>query len=157
MYSITRVSDISTHRYRMRSSVNPPKCSTRALGHLELFTTRVARGPFNFQSGWRFRFGKHGMADNAASDLVITKATPADPVTNLFSLFAEDEWRISRNFSLSTGLRWDVSPAPKGQNGSNEVNSAPQGQGENLLLGGLLLWMTSQTPKEELLKQVRER
>jgi outer membrane receptor protein involved in Fe transport len=64
-------------------------------------------------------FTRDSMADNSASDLVITKATPASPVTNEFSLFAEDQWQLSRNLSLSAGVRWDVSPAPKGQDGQD--------------------------------------
>jgi hypothetical protein len=64
-------------------------------------------------------FTRDSMADNSASDLVITKATPANPVTNEFSLFAEDQWQLSRNLSLSAGVRWEVSPAPKGQDGQD--------------------------------------
>jgi hypothetical protein len=64
-------------------------------------------------------FAPDSLANNSASDLVISRSATADPVINEFSLFAEDEWKLSSTFSLSAGLRWDVSPAPKGQHGQD--------------------------------------
>jgi Carboxypeptidase regulatory-like domain/TonB dependent receptor/TonB-dependent Receptor Plug Domain len=59
------------------------------------------------------------LVNNSASDLVVTWSTPANPVLNEFSLFAEDQWKVSSSLNLSAGLRWDVSPAPKGQHGQD--------------------------------------
>ena len=36
---------------------------------------------------------------------------------NQFSLFAQDEWKISKALSLSLGARWEVDPAAKGEHG----------------------------------------
>ena len=38
---------------------------------------------------------------------------------NDFALFVEDAWKVSSRLNLSAGLRWDVSPAPKGQHGQD--------------------------------------
>jgi hypothetical protein len=62
-------------------------------------------------------FDRTSMATNSASDIVVTKSTPASPILNEFSAFAEDQWRASKTLSLSLGLRWDVNPAPTGQHG----------------------------------------
>jgi hypothetical protein len=64
-------------------------------------------------------FTRDSLVENLASDLVVTRSTPARPVLNEFSAFAEDEWKIWPSLSLSVGLRWDVNPAPKGQNGQD--------------------------------------
>jgi hypothetical protein len=64
-------------------------------------------------------FAGDSLVNNSASDLVITRTTPANPVLNQFSLFAEDQWKVSSTLNLSAGLRWDVTPAPKGQNGQD--------------------------------------
>jgi Carboxypeptidase regulatory-like domain/TonB dependent receptor/TonB-dependent Receptor Plug Domain len=64
-------------------------------------------------------FTPDALASNSASDLVITQSTPANPVLNEFSLFAEDTWKVSSALNLSAGLRWDVAPAPKGQHGQD--------------------------------------
>jgi Carboxypeptidase regulatory-like domain/TonB dependent receptor len=64
-------------------------------------------------------FTPDSLPNNSASDLVVTRNVPANPVVNVFSLFAEDEWKVSGRLNLSAGLRWDLSPAPKGQNGQN--------------------------------------
>jgi Carboxypeptidase regulatory-like domain/TonB-dependent Receptor Plug Domain len=64
-------------------------------------------------------FTRDSLVNNSASDLVITRSMPANPVLNVFSLFAEDAWKVSSRVNLSGGLRWDVSPAPKGQHGQD--------------------------------------
>lgn len=37
---------------------------------------------------------------------------PAYPVYTNFSAFIQDAWKINNRLSLSTGIRWDVNPAP---------------------------------------------
>jgi hypothetical protein len=64
-------------------------------------------------------FTPDSLVNNSASDLVISRSTPANPVLNEFSLFAEDAWKVSSTLNVSAGLRWDVSPAPKGQHGQD--------------------------------------
>jgi hypothetical protein len=62
-------------------------------------------------------FSRQSIVDNLASDIVITKNEPASPILNQFSAFAQDEWRVSRALTLSTGLRWEVNSPPKGRAG----------------------------------------
>ena len=57
--------------------------------------------------------------NNAASDLVITRSLPSNPVLNEFSAFIDDEWKVTPSLNLSLGLRWDVNPAPHGKNGQD--------------------------------------
>jgi hypothetical protein len=38
--------------------------------------------------------------------------SPGYPLYTNFSVFAQDEWRLSPRLSLSLGLRWEVNPAP---------------------------------------------
>jgi Carboxypeptidase regulatory-like domain/TonB-dependent Receptor Plug Domain len=64
-------------------------------------------------------FTRDSLVENSASDLVVTRSTPARPVLDEFSAFTEDEWKIWPSLSLSLGLRWDVNPAPKGQHGQD--------------------------------------
>ena len=91
-------------------------------------------------------FTSDALANNSASDLVITRSTPANPVLNEFSLFAEDQWKVSSTLNLSAGLRWDVTPAPKGQHGQDaytvlgDVNAPATLQ---LAPRGTPLWHTS--------------
>ncbi len=62
-------------------------------------------------------FDKDSMSNNSVSALVVTKTNPASPILNQFSLFAQDEWKISKALSLSLGARWEVDPAAKGEHG----------------------------------------
>jgi hypothetical protein len=91
-------------------------------------------------------FTRDSLSNNSASDLVITRSTPANPVLNDFSLFAEDQWKASARLNISAGLRWDVSPAPKGRHGQDaytalgDVNAPATLQ---LAPRGTPLWHTS--------------
>jgi hypothetical protein len=64
-------------------------------------------------------FTRDSIVENAASDLVITRSLPSNPILEEFSVFAEDEWKVSPTLNLSLGLRWDVNPAPRGQHGQD--------------------------------------
>jgi hypothetical protein len=59
------------------------------------------------------------MFNNAVSALVVTATQPASPILNQFSLFAQDDWKVSKTLSLSLGLRWDLAPPPKGEHGQD--------------------------------------
>jgi Carboxypeptidase regulatory-like domain/TonB dependent receptor/TonB-dependent Receptor Plug Domain len=91
-------------------------------------------------------FTPDSLVNNSASDLVTSRSLPANPVLNEFSLFAEDQWKASPRLNLSAGLRWDVSPAPKGQHGEDaytvlgDVNAPATLQ---LAPRGTALWHTS--------------
>jgi len=56
---------------------------------------------------------------NNASTLIVFNRLPSIPVFNEVSVFAQDEWRIKENLSLSLGLRWEVNPPPTEANGHN--------------------------------------
>jgi hypothetical protein len=72
----------------------------------------------------------NSILNNAVSALVVTATNPANPVLNQFSLFAQDDWKMSKSLSLSLGLRWDLAPPPKGEHGQDaytilgDVNTA---------------------------------
>jgi hypothetical protein len=62
---------------------------------------------------------RNSMLNNSVSDLIVTATNPASPILNQFSLFAQDDWKVSKALSLSLGLRWDVAPPPKGEHGQD--------------------------------------
>jgi Carboxypeptidase regulatory-like domain/TonB dependent receptor len=62
-------------------------------------------------------FDPDSMLNNSLSALVVTRTDPASPVLNEFSLFAQDDWKVSKALSLSLGLRWEVDPPAKGEHG----------------------------------------
>jgi hypothetical protein len=62
---------------------------------------------------------RDSMLNNAVSALIVTASAPANPILNQFSLFAQDDWKMSKALSLSLGLRWDLAPPPKGENGQD--------------------------------------
>jgi hypothetical protein len=86
------------------------------------------------------------LKNNSASDLVITRSLPANPILNEFSAFAQDQWKLSPVLNLSFGLRWDVNPAPRGKSGQDaytvlgDVNDPATLQ---LAPRGTALWHTS--------------
>jgi hypothetical protein len=91
-------------------------------------------------------FTPDALPNNSASDLVIARSTPANPVLNEFSLFAEDQWKATPRLNVSAGLRWDVSPAPKGQHGQDAYTVLGDANAPSTLQlapRGTSLWHTS--------------
>ncbi len=64
-------------------------------------------------------FNEPSILQNLASDISITKAEKATPVFNEFAGFVEDEWHVSREVTLSPGVRWEVNPPPHGREGND--------------------------------------
>jgi len=64
-------------------------------------------------------FDQDSLLNNLASDISITRTQPATPIFNEFSAFLQDEWKVSKSLTLSSGLRWEVDPAPHGKNGAD--------------------------------------
>ena len=64
-------------------------------------------------------YSRSSLLSNSADSLSIQKNASKTPVTNQFSAFLQDEWKIVPTLSLSTGVRWEVNPAPTEANGKN--------------------------------------
>ena len=64
---------------------------------------------------------------NSADYLILRTNEPAHPVFQQFAAFVQDQWRVSRNFNVSAGLRWDVNPPPRSSDGHDafRVNGNP--------------------------------
>ena len=150
---ITGVGDSDSNTNQISSSLSQwnlrDTYSLQARNHLFRFgadeqhiSSHLAPPPLSILADF---FSRDSLENNSTSDLVITSSVPANPVLNVFSLFAEDEWKVSSSLNLSAGLRWDVSPAPKGQHGqdayttSGEVNDPATLQ---LAPRGTPLWHT---------------
>ena len=83
---------------------------------------------------------------NSADYTLALKFVPASPLFNEFSAYAQDEWRVSRSVSLSTGLRWEVNPPPTGADGDDAYTLLGNiNQPASLVLApqGTRLWKTT--------------
>lgn len=69
------------------------------------------------------------------------------PVYDYFSAFVQDEWKVTPRLSLSTGLRWDLSPAPGNANGPAPYTVTQAGNLATTQLAprGTPLWNTDWT------------
>jgi hypothetical protein len=45
---------------------------------------------------------------------------PSALLSQNFSLYGQDTWKITPRLTMTYGLRWDVNPAPKGKNSAND-------------------------------------
>jgi Carboxypeptidase regulatory-like domain/TonB-dependent Receptor Plug Domain len=64
-------------------------------------------------------FSRSSITSNQVSELYVRESLPARPVLNEFSAFVQDDWRVANRLTISSGLRWEFNPAPKGGNGQN--------------------------------------
>lgn len=64
-------------------------------------------------------YSRQQMTTNQTNSAQITKRIANSPVIREFAAFVQDDWRIRPNLSISSGVRWDVNPAPTGANGQD--------------------------------------
>ena len=91
-------------------------------------------------------FNPQSLLANSASDIAITKNLPAAPVLNQFAAFLQDEWQASKRLTLSSGLRWEIDPAPRGRKGADAytaVGNLAHPSTLTLAPRGAALWDTS--------------
>lgn len=91
-------------------------------------TASLTRGRHQFKFGINYRrlvpfaipatplasflyLGESAVETNSPFTIAIAYA-PAYPLYENFSLFGQDEWKVTQRLSLSLGLRWEVNPAP---------------------------------------------
>jgi hypothetical protein len=60
--------------------------------------------------------GASSILSNSATEVEYGIYLPSTPVYNQFSLFAQDEWRISSRLNFSGGIRWELAPPPHNAN-----------------------------------------
>lgn len=76
----------------------------------------------------------------------ILRYVPATPEFNQMAIYAQDEWRITPRLSLSSGLRWELSPPPTEQHGNDAYTvegNIDQPSSLTLAPHGTPLWKTS--------------
>ncbi|MFC5861817.1 carboxypeptidase regulatory-like domain-containing protein [Acidicapsa dinghuensis] len=68
-------------------------------------------------SVYPYFFSPNDLAASQTSYLFLRKTDPARPTFNEFSAFIQDEWQIRPEITVSTGVRWDINPAPGAADG----------------------------------------
>ena len=75
--------------------------------------------PVNFAAGYLLFSPLQQFASSNTADLVVGALDKqGDALFRNFSLFAQDTWKAGARLTLTYGLRWEVNPAPVGQNGT---------------------------------------
>jgi len=81
----------------------------------------------------------------SAARLVIGRGTPARPIYDGFSAFAQDAWKLSPGFTLHLGVRWELNPAPHEANGNDPfaINGLENLAALDVAPQGTPLWKTT--------------
>ncbi|MGA2050380.1 MAG: carboxypeptidase regulatory-like domain-containing protein [Terracidiphilus sp.] len=82
---------------------------------------------------------------NSADFLILRRNESAHPIFEQFAAFMQDQWRVARNFTVSPGMRWDVTPPPSSSDGRDafRVNGDPDSPATlQVSPRGTRLWQT---------------
>jgi len=66
-----------------------------------------------------YYFSPASIQNNQATTAYITRNGSASPLYYRTALYAQDDWQATPRFSLSAGLRWEISPAPRDTGGND--------------------------------------
>jgi hypothetical protein len=85
---------------------------------LSPFTSPVPYGQFGEFTGMG---ASPGGALSGTASFADSEAVQGDALLSQdFSLYGQDTWKITPRLTLTYGLRWDINPAPKGKNLAND-------------------------------------
>ena len=85
---------------------------------LSPFTSSIAYGQFAEFTGMSASPGGALSGTAAVASQSASEATAL--LSQNFSFYGQDTWKITPRFTLTYGLRWDINPAIKGKNSANE-------------------------------------
>jgi Carboxypeptidase regulatory-like domain len=105
---------------------------------------RLAPGAISYTPSLFYYYLSENAVETNSSFNFLSNTAPAHPLYKNFSLFAQDEFRVSKRLSLSFGLRWEVNPAAGVTQGLNAYTV--QGSGPStwaLAPQGTPLWQTT--------------
>ena len=91
-------------------------------------------------------FSANSVLHNSANDLLLQRSISTTPIFNETAAFAQDEWQISNNLSLSLGLRWELNPPPTEAHGNDAytlLGSLSNPASLTVAPQGTPLWKTS--------------
>jgi hypothetical protein len=71
-----------------------------------------------YQQSYVFGTLANVLANSAPQVAVVSRTPDVQVVTSNWSLFAQDTWRISRNLTITYGLRWEYDTSPSSPNGT---------------------------------------
>jgi hypothetical protein len=96
------------------------------------------------ESSFLFDGVSQALTGNVARSTVLSRSPAQRPVFNYFSLFGQDEMRVTPHLVLTYGMRWEVSPAPSASDGQDAlaVDQVEDPTRLTVLPRGTRLWKT---------------
>jgi hypothetical protein len=126
-YDLGKIADNRQHQINVIDSVSSIVASHELKFGIDYRRLNPAEGALAYQLFYEFGSLAHVLANSVPAALVGARTPDVQMVISNWSVFAQDTWKLTRNLTITYGLRWDYNTAPTSPNGTppftvNEVS-----------------------------------